>query len=125
MRFDPLTPGLFRTAAEDYKVAAGTWRAHTIRQGTTVLAATRSAMHDGRRVPKPETFDPNRRPYEYMHFGYGLHTCFGIHINQALLPLMLKPLLQRPELKRVAGPAGHLSKKGIFADRLEVTFNPN
>jgi cytochrome P450 len=125
MRFDPLTPGLFRTAAEDYKVAAGTWRAHTIREGTTVLAATRSAMHDGRQVPKPEIFDPDRRPYEYMHFGYGLHTCFGIHINQALLPLMLKPLLQRPELKRAAGPAGHLSKRGIFADRLEVTFSLN
>jgi cytochrome P450 len=125
MRFDPLTPGLFRTAAEDYKVAPGTWRAHIIRKGTTVLAATRSAMHDGRQVPQPQTFNPDRRPYEYMHFGYGLHTCFGIHINQALLPLMLKPLLQRPELKRMAGPSGHLSKKGIFADRLEVSFRPN
>jgi cytochrome P450 len=125
MRFDPLTPGLFRTASEDYRVAAGTWRAHTIRAGATVLAATRSAMHDGRHVPRPKTFDPDRRPYEYMHFGYGLHTCFGIHINQALLPLMLKPLLQRPELKRMAGPSGHLSKRGIFADRLEVTFRPS
>ncbi len=125
MRFDPLTPGLFRTAAEDYKVAARTCRAYTIRQGTNVLAGTRSATHDGRQVPEPETFDPDRQPYEYMHFSYGLHTCFGIHINQALLPLMLKPLLQRQELKRAAGPAGHLTKKGIFADRLEVTFNPN
>ena len=124
MRFDPLTPGLFRTATEDYKVAAGTLRARTIRKGTAVLAATRSAMHDGRQVLQPERFDPDRRPYEYMHFGYGLHTCFGVHINQALLPLMLKPLLQRQELKRAAGAHGHLSKKGIFADRLEVTYNP-
>ena len=124
MRFDPLTPGLFRTAADDYKIAAGTLRAHTIRKGTRVLAATRSAMHDGRQVPKPEAFDPSRRPYEYMHFGFGLHTCFGIHINMALLPLMLKPLLQRQELKRAIGSGGQLSKKGIFADRLEVTFKP-
>jgi cytochrome P450 len=102
MRFDPLTPGLFRIVAEDYKVAAGTWRAHTIRQGTTVLAATRSAMHDGRQVPKPETFDPDRRPYEYMHVGYGLHTCFGIHINQALLPLITSVRLDIEQNKLVS-----------------------
>lgn len=124
MRFDPLTPGLLRIAAEDYRVAAGTSRAHTIRKGDSVLAATRSAMHDGRQVPQPKSFDPTRRPYEYMHFGYGLHTCFGVHMNQALLPLMLKPLLQRQDLKRASGAAGHLSKKGIFADQLQVTYTP-
>jgi cytochrome P450 len=52
MRFDTQTPGLFRTAAEDYRVTAGSCRAHFIRKGTTVLAATRSAMHDGRQVPQ-------------------------------------------------------------------------
>jgi cytochrome P450 len=124
MRIDPLTPGLFRTAAEDYKVAAGSWRAHFIRKGTTVLAAARSAMHDGRQVPRPESFDPDRRPYEYMRFGYGLHTCFGIHFNKALLPLMLKPVLQRQELRRAAGQDGQLSKKGIFSDRLVLNLNP-
>jgi cytochrome P450 len=123
MRFDPLTPGLLRTAAEDYVVAAGTWRARKIRKGTTVVAGTRSAMHDGRRVPHPERFDANRRQYQYMHFGYGLHTCFGFHINMALLPLMLKPVLRRIRLERAHGPDGHLSKRGIFADRLVVTFD--
>jgi hypothetical protein len=59
-----------------------------------------------------------------MHFGYGLHTCFGIHINKALLPLMLKPVLQRQGLRRAAGQDGQLSKKGIFSDRLVLNFNP-
>ena len=125
MRFDPLTPGLLRNAAEDYVVAAGSWRSHKIRKGTTVVAATRSAMHDGRRVPQPERFNAERRPYQYMHFGYGLHTCFGLHINLALLPLMLKPVLQRSGLKRADGPDGHLAKRGIFADRLVLTFDPS
>ena len=122
MRFDPLAPALLRTAAEDYKIAAGSFRARTIRKGTTVAAGVRSAMHDGRRVPAPERFDPTPRPYQYMHFGYGLHTCFGVYINMALLPLMLKPVLQRKNLRRAAGPDGHLTKQGIFADRLVVTF---
>lgn len=123
MRFDPLAPALLRTAAEDYKIAAGSFRARTIRKGTTVAAGVRSAMHDGRRVPDPETFDPTRRPYQYMHFGYGLHTCFGLYINMALLPLMLKPVLQRRNLQRAAGPTGHLTKQGIFAERLVVTYD--
>jgi cytochrome P450 len=123
LRFDPLAPALLRTAAEDYKIAAGSFRARTVRKGTTVAAAIRSAMHDGRRVPRPEIFDPTRRPYQYMHFGYGLHTCFGLHINLAVLPLMLKPVLQRRGLKRAPGPDGHLSKKGIFADRLLLNFD--
>jgi cytochrome P450 len=123
LRFDPLAPALLRTAAEDYKIAAGSFRARTVRKGTTVAAAIRSAMHDGRRVPHPEIFNPTRRPYQYMHFGYGLHTCFGLHINLAVLPLMLKPVLQRRGLRRAPGPDGHLSKKGIFADRLVLKFD--
>jgi cytochrome P450 len=123
MRFDPLAPALLRTAAEDYKIAAGNLRARTIRKGTTVAAGVRSAMHDGRRVPRPEVFDATRRPYQYMHFGYGLHTCFAVHINLALLPLMLKPVLQRKNLRRAAGPDGHLTKKGIFSDRLVLEFD--
>ncbi|HKM70867.1 MAG TPA: hypothetical protein VJX94_12570, partial [Stellaceae bacterium] len=59
----------------------------------------------------------------YMHFGYGLHTCFGIHINQALLPSMLKPLLKRPGLRRAPGRPGHLLKRGAFADQLYVNYN--
>jgi cytochrome P450 len=124
MRFDPLTPVLFRQTAEDYVVAAGTWRGKKIRQGTTMFVGVRSAMHDGRRVPHPGRFDAGRRPYQYLHFGYGLHTCFGVHINLALLPLMLKPVLKRMNLARAAGPEGHLSKRGIFSDRLIVTFDP-
>jgi cytochrome P450 len=80
-------------------------------------------MMDERRVRDPRRFDPRRLPHEYMHFGHGLHTCFGIHMNQVLLPLMLKPLLRRNGLRRAAGLAGHLSKRGAFADRLWVEYD--
>ena len=88
-----------------------------------MLAAISSAMMDERRIPEPRRFDPHRLAHEYMHFGYGLHTCFGIHMNQALLPLMLKPLLQRRGLRRTPGAAGHLRKNGLFADRLHVQYD--
>jgi cytochrome P450 len=77
-------------------------------------------MMDERRVPNPRSFDPRRLPHGYIHFGYGLHRCFGIHMNMALLPLMLKLLLRRPQLRRAPGAAGRHRKRGIFADKLYV-----
>jgi cytochrome P450 len=80
-------------------------------------------MIDRRRVPDPQAFNPRRLPHEYIHFGYGLHQCFGIHINKVLLPLMLKPLLMRDNLRRAPGAEGRLRKRGAFADTLHVEYD--
>jgi cytochrome P450 len=80
-------------------------------------------MMDERRLAAPQTFNAHRLPHEYLHFGYGLHTCFGIHINRVLLPLMLKSLLKLPHLRRAPGRDGRLSKRGAFADRLVVEWD--
>ncbi|HZZ25564.1 MAG TPA: cytochrome P450 [Roseiarcus sp.] len=123
MRFDPLAPGLPRIALKDWTVARGTKRATVIPRGAKVLAAFASAMMDERRLPEPQRFKPGRLPYEYIHFGHGMHECFGRHINHATLHRMLKPLLRRPGLRRAEGPDGKLRKAGIFADRLSVLFD--
>ena len=123
MRFDPLAPGLPRIAIRDATIAAGTGRATNVPQGATVIAGFASAMMDDSRLPAPKDFNPGRRDHEYIHFGHGLHECFGRYINDATLHLMLKPLLQRPGLRRAEGPAGHLTKNGIFAERLVVRFD--
>lgn len=119
MRFDPLAPGLPRTALKDAVVARGTRRETTVPRDSTVLVAFASAMMDRRRLPEPGRFDPSRSPHEYIHFGYGLHQCFGRHINHATLHRMLKPLLRRG-LARQAGRRGHLVKNGPFAESLWV-----
>lgn len=124
LRYDPLAPGLQRNVAGPHTVAKGTRRAVTIPQGASVLVAFSSAMRDGRRIPSPRQFRTDRLPHEYLHFGYGLHTCFGIHINHALIPLMLRPLLQRQDLRRRSGSLGKLRKRGAFADRLWVRYRP-
>ena len=123
MRFDPLAPGLPRQTTTDVMVARGTRRERVIPGGATVIAAFSSAMMDERRVPNPRQFDPGRRPHEYIHFGHKLHECFGRHINGATLHLMLKPLLKRPNVRRAPGPEGHLTKNGLFAERLVVEFD--
>ncbi|HVJ00662.1 MAG TPA: cytochrome P450 [Sphingomonas sp.] len=123
MRFDPLAPGLPRAALRDWTLAAGTPHARTIPAGATVLAAFASAMMDPRRIADPRRFDPDRPASDYIHFGHGLHECFGRHINRATLHLMLKPLLKRPGLRRAPGSAGRLRKNGAFSERLELLFD--
>jgi cytochrome P450 len=122
MRFDPLGPGLPRTVLADTVLARGTSHETKVAKGDTVLAAFASAMMDPRRVADPKRFDPMRPASDYIHFGYGLHQCFGIHINRATLHLMLKPLLRRPNLRRAPGKAGHLTKNGPFAESLTVEW---
>jgi cytochrome P450 len=123
LRFNPSNPGLFRIATEDYTVAKDKMHATTIARGTTVLAATQSAMFDERIVDAPNEFRIGRPPYAYMHFGYGLHSCFGQYINRVQIPGILKPLLKRKGLRRAEGDAGLLQYGGPFPRSLEVVFD--
>ena len=59
-----------------------------------------------------------------MHFGLGHHQCFGIHINRAILPAVLGPLLAAKNLRRESGITGRLRKQGAFPDRFVVRFDP-
>jgi len=115
LRFNPNNPGIFRIAAEDYVVAKGTLRATKIPKGTTVLPATQSAMFDECQVEAPHEFRTNRPPYLDMHFGYGMHTCFGQYVNRVQIPGILKPLLKK-KLTR----AGDLQYEGPFPSSLKV-----
>ena len=123
LRFQPISPILPREATQDYIIAEGTKRAHKVAKGDKVLAAIQSAMTDPRRVPWPKTFIPTRQDYVYMHFGLGLHECFGRHINRAMFPAICAPLLRRNNLRRVKGKAGRLSYKGFFPSSLTVAFD--
>jgi cytochrome P450 len=123
LRFNPNNPGVFRIAAEEYTVAKDKLHATTIPRGSTVIAATQSAMFDERIVDVPNEFRIGRPDYTYLHFGYGLHTCFGQYINRVQIPGVLKPLLKRNGLRRADGEAGHIQYEGSFPCSLRVTFD--
>ena len=65
------------------------------------LVCTRSAMKDGRELPRPRQFRIDRPMHHYMHLGYGLHTCLGNQVAWALVPGIIKQLLLRPGLRRL------------------------
>jgi len=123
LRFNPLAPAMYRHANCDFTLAKGELRQTEIPKGATVLVATQSAMFDERYVQAPQEFRANREQREALHFGYGLHSCFGRHISRAQIPGILKPLLQRQNLRRADGVAGQYQKAGPLAGSLTLRFD--
>jgi cytochrome P450 len=64
-----------------------------------VLASNLSAMFDPLAIDNPGKFRADRPWGDYMLWGHGMHTCFGAHINRAVVPAMLRPVLARPGLR--------------------------
>lgn len=117
-RFRPMAGGAFRITAEDYELARGNMRAVTIPKGTTVIALTSSAMMDGFELDDPDEFKIDRGDYDYMLYGYGLHTCFGLYINRAVIFRILKPLLKSKKIER----EGDLVMDGQWPTSLKIRF---
>jgi len=119
LRLNPFAAGIQRICAEDYIVAKGTLRSTKIPKGTRVLAATQSAMMDGRKIKKPKEFHLDRPAHDYMHFGFGLHTCFGQHINLIQIPGIVKAVLKQTNLRRVSD----MKVKEPFPVSLDIEYD--
>jgi cytochrome P450 len=123
-RFNPVNPVIYRRAACDATIAAGSLRARKITKGTMVLASNLSAMFDPLKIETPESFRIDRPWGEYMLWGYGMHTCFGAHINRAVMPAILQPLLAKRGLRRAAGNAGRIDTGGTpFPQHFSVEWD--
>lgn len=123
LRFNPQAPFLTRIAQKTTVVGAGTDHATTIPAGTTVIVALMSAMSDPDIFPKPEEFNASRPEGDYLHFGSGIHQCFGRHINRLQLPIIVREILRLPGLRRVAGAKGAIQYDGPLPDRFFVEFD--
>jgi cytochrome P450 len=126
LRFNPHNPVIYRRATCDAVVARSTLRQRTIPRGTLVFAVNFSAMFDPLAVPEPTQFCVDRPWSTYIHWGYGLHTCFGAHINRAVLPAMLMPLLQQRNLRRAPGARGRIDPGDTpFPQHFHLEFDPD
>lgn len=124
LRFNSFGAGIFRIANEDYVIASGSMRSKKIKKGTKVLVALQSAMLDGRELDDPKSFRLDRPDYQYMHFGYGMHTCFGQYINMVQIPMIVKSLLRCNNLRRAAGEEGKVRYQNSFPVSLHLEFDP-
>ncbi|MEA2193938.1 MAG: hypothetical protein QOG42_372, partial [Solirubrobacteraceae bacterium] len=122
-RFRPQNFALLRYVPEDTVIAAGTERETEVKAGSTVFAATLSAMHDPAAIDEPEEFRVDRPWSDYMLFGHGMHTCYGQHIVRAQMPALATALLAGPRIRRARGHEGKLRFEGPFPSGLTVRFD--
>jgi cytochrome P450 len=78
-------------------------------------------MLDGDVVDDPDEFRVGRPAHHYLHFGVGLHQCFGRFANAMQIPLIAAALLRRPNFARAEGDQGRLVKQGPYPESLIVT----
>jgi cytochrome P450 len=121
MRLAPQGPGIIRRATSDFVVGEGTHHATRVPAGTVTFASTESAMLDGEVIDDPNDFRIGRPPHHYLHFGLGLHQCFGRFANAMQVPLIAAVLLRRPNFARADGDQGRLVKQGPYPESLIVT----
>ena len=122
VRFNPHHPVQARFCKQETEIAAGTSRARKIPAGTSVFVATLSAMFDPEAFIEPKAFRTDRE-VEYLHFGYGMHRCFGRAINGVQIPELVATLARLPNLRRAAGKAGRIAWDGPFPGRLILEFD--
>lgn len=67
----------------------------TLPQGSRALLLFASANRDERKWENPERFDIRRRVNEHVGFGYGIHTCAGLHLARLEMHALLLALIPR------------------------------
>jgi len=119
LRFRPHGALLIRHCVRDTTLGR-----RRVRAGSQVLVATISAMFDEAAFPKAGRLLADRPDERYLHFGHGLHACFGRHINAVQVTELVAAVVRLPGLRRAPGAAGRIRYDGPFPDRLVVLFDP-
>jgi cytochrome P450 len=107
LRFNPQTTALLRYEKAD---------------GNTALLLTISAMFDPKGFPNPGVFDANRPLDKYLHFGHGMHLCYGRMLNGEQLPALVGAVVKLRNLRRASGQLRPVLYEGPFPNRLVVEF---
>jgi cytochrome P450 len=123
LRFNPHNPAILRFCKDGAVVAKGAKHERSIPPGTTIYAATLSAMFDPEMVSHPKQFDPTRT-VDYMHFGHGPHICTGRYISEVTVPELVAGLLKLKSLRRATGKQGKIIyDQLVFPNSLILEFD--
>lgn len=114
LRFDPFESGMVRFCATPTAIGG-----KTLPAGREVILVTESAMFDPQTFHDPSAFRIDRPLDRYLHFGHGMHQCFGTAINSVQIPELLGALLRLPGLRERSS----VVYEGPFPDRYEVSFD--
>jgi sterol 14alpha-demethylase len=110
LRMCPTFIMILRKAERDVKVTAND-KTYTIPKGDIVVVSPTVSMRLKSTFEDPDTFDPDRfaapreehkRPYSYLGFGGGLHSCMGQNFAFVQVKTILSIMFREYEIERVA-----------------------
>jgi cytochrome P450 len=84
-----------------------------VRENDTLLANFVTAGTDPSKFPDPETIKLDRPEENYIHHGWGPHTCLGRPIVTTAAASMLGVFARLKNLRRAPGDAGEMKNKVI------------
>ena len=87
-----------RSATQDYEI-----KGKTIKKGDLVYLSYLSANRDEEAFPEPFNFNHKRAPNRHVGFGFGGHTCLGIHLARMEMIALWKALIPRLKSVELAG----------------------
>ena len=93
-------------------------------KGARTMVLFASANRDERKWPDAERFDIARRPTDHLGFGYGTHSCVGLHLARLEIQSLLEAILRR--VARIEVRAVELRPNNILRSfgRIDMSFEP-
>lgn len=114
MRFDTMATVMRRYARNDIDIAGV-----RIPQGSNIFVATGSAMFDESAFPEPQSIKTDRPLDRYLHFGDGMHRCFGEYVNRIQVPIIVGSVVRLPNVRKHST----LLFDGPFPDQFVLAFD--
>ncbi len=75
-----------------------------VAKGSRVLVLFGAANRDERRYPDPDRFDVHRNPRDHVGWGYGEHSCAGMHLARLEMETLLAALVDQVRTIEVGAP---------------------
>lgn len=88
-----------RSATRDYEI-----KGKTIKKGDLIYLSYLSANRDEEAFADPFTFDHKRTPNRHVGFGFGGHTCLGIHLARMEMIALWQAIIPRLKSVELTGP---------------------
>lgn len=114
LRFDTMATVMRRYARADVEIAGV-----RIPKGCNVFIATGSAMFDESAWSEPELIKTDRPLDRYLHFGDGMHRCFGEYINRIQVPIIVGSVVRLPNVRKHST----MLWDGPFPDQFVLAFD--
>jgi len=119
LRFNPHNPIVVRYNKNEMRIGT---RSHRVKANRKIAVGIFSAMHDKSEFVEPGKFSWERNN-EYLHFGYGLHVCFGRYINAVQIPEIAGSLMRLKNIRKSSVNSGKVLYDGPFPDAYVLEFD--